>query len=140
MTTISPKYRAALAGKALLLVALAATFALLAWGCWTKWHWHFLARWSGTLLCLIAAWGIARASLSGWLDALLGQAVTVSGARPLASRRSGYSLKTPDGRFVEYVLYNPWPELDPEQRYTVVFGRYSRVLVERPVADQPDQR
>jgi hypothetical protein len=42
----------------------------------------------------------------------------------------------PDGRFVAYVLSNPWPALEQGQRYTVTYGKFSRVLVEPPLVDQ----
>ena len=68
---------------------------------------------------------------------LLGQALVGRGAKPLNSRRSGYSLRLPSGRFVEYVLYNPWPSLAPDATYTVVYGRFSGVLVAQPQPEPP---
>ena len=135
MTRISAKFRLALAAKALLLLAFAATFAFLAWSAWTKWDWHVLARLSGAALMAIAAFSMAGAASLGFADALLGQAIEAKGARPLKSRRSGYSLQLPNGKFVEYVLYNPWPTLAADQTYPVVYGKYSRVLVARPLPD-----
>lgn len=133
---ISPRFRLALLAKALLLVVLAAAFAFMAYACWSRWHWGLLARWSGAVLLGVAALSLLSAASRGLVDAVLGQAVRTSGARPLKSRRSGYSLRLPDGRFVEYVLYNPWPALEQGQTYTVTYGRFSRVMVEPPVVDQ----
>lgn len=135
MSRISTRFRLALAAKALLLLSLALLFEWLAVECWAKFHWHLLARVSGLGLCGIATLSLAWSAVRGLVDALLGQAVTTPGARPLKSRRAGYSLKLPDGKFVEYVLYNPWPKLEAEQRYTVTYGRYSRVLVAPPVVE-----
>jgi hypothetical protein len=132
---ISPAFRLALAGKALLLLSFSGLFALMSFAAFTKWHWHFLARLSGSALLAIGAVAIAGAALRGLADALLGDAETTRGAKPLKSRRSGYSLQLPNGKFVEYVLYNPWPALAQDQTYTVTYGRYSRVLVARPLPE-----
>ena len=133
---ISPRFRLALAGKAVLLAGLAAAFAFMGHACWSKWHWGLLARWSGAVLPGVAALSLLSAASRGLVDAVLGQAVRTPGAKPLKSRRSGYSLRLPDGRFVEYVLYNPWPALEQGQRYTVTYGTFSRVLVEPPLVAQ----
>ena len=135
MTRISARFRVALALKALLLLSFAALFLALAWVAWSKWHWSLLARASGAVLLAIAAASVAWAASRGVADVVLGQALVGQGARPLKSRRSGYSLRLPSGRFVEYVLYNPWPTLLPEATYTVVYGRFSGVLVAPPQAE-----
>ena len=132
MTPISARFRLALAMKAVLLLSFSAVFLGLAWVAWTKWHWPLLARGSGALLLAIAAGSVARAAGLGVADVVLGQALIGNGAKPLESRRSGYSLRLPSGRFVEYVLYNPWPTLSPEATYTVTYGRFSGVLVAPP--------
>ena len=132
MTRISGRFRLALAAKAALLLSFSAVFLGLAWVAWSKWHWPLLARVSGAGLLAIAAGSVAWAASLGVADVLLGQALVGSGARPLKSRRTGYSLRLPDGRFVEYVLYNPWPSLAPDATYTVVYGRFSGVLVAPP--------
>ncbi|MFO0598933.1 MAG: hypothetical protein U0228_26735 [Myxococcaceae bacterium] len=132
MKRISPAFRLALAAKALLLLVIAGGFGFLAWTAWTKWYWTLLPRLSGAVLLGITAVAVAGAAVRGVADALLGDAVETRGARPLKSRRSGYSLRLPDGKFVEYVLYNPWPSLEAERTYTVVYGKFSRVLVARP--------
>lgn len=135
MIRISAKFRAALALKALLLLAFAAVFGGMAFSAFTKWHWHLLARVSGAALLAIAAVAIAGAALRGLADAFVGEALETKGARPLKSRRSGYSLQLPNGKFVEYVLYNPWPALAQDQTYTVTYGKYSRVLVAQPLPE-----
>lgn len=136
---IEPRFRAALTAKALLLLTIATAFAFMAFTCWTRWHWGLLARWSGAVLLGIGALSLVSAAGRGLVDAVLGQAVRTAGAKPLESRRSGYSLRLPDGRFVEYVLYNPWPALEQGQTYTVTYGKFSRVLVEPPL-QEPAQR
>ncbi|MDP2272538.1 MAG: hypothetical protein Q8N23_11195 [Archangium sp.] len=136
MTPISARFRLALAMKAVLLSSLSAVFLGLAWVAWAKWHWPLLARGSGALLLSIAAGSVARAAGLGVADVVLGQALVGTGAKPLKSRRSGYSLRLPSGRFVEYVLFNPWPTLSAEATYTVTYGRFSGVLVAPP---QPEQ-
>jgi hypothetical protein len=135
VSRISPKFRAALAAKALLLLSIAGFFAFLALTAWTKWHWPLLARLSGAAFLVLAASSVGWAAGLGFADALLGQALEGHGAKTLKSRRSGYSLRLPSGRFVEYVLYNPWPALSPEQTYTVVYGRFSGVLVSQPLPE-----
>ena len=129
MTRISARFRLALALKALLLLSFSAVFLGLAWVAWSKWHWPLLARGSGAALLAIAAGSVAWTASLGVADVVLGEAIVASGARPLKSRRAGYSLRLPSGRFVEYVLYNPWPTLSPDATYTVVHGRFSGVLV-----------
>lgn len=132
MTRISPRFRIALALKALLLLSLSTLFVFLARESWARWHWALPARVSGAVLLGIAAVSVAWAASLGVADAVLGQALVASGAKPLKSRRSGYSLRLPSGRFVEYVLYNPWPALAPDATYTVVYGRFSGVMVAPP--------
>lgn len=137
MTRISARFRVALALKALLLLSFSALFLFLAWVAWSKWHWPLPARISGAVLLAIAAASVARAASRGLADVVLGEALVGNGAKPLKSRRSGYSLQLPSGRFVEYVLYNPWPSLAPDATYTVVYGRFSGVLVAPP---QPEAK
>ncbi len=135
MIAISPRFRVALAAKAGLLLSLSTFFGVLAFTAWTKWHWPLLARGSGAALLAIAAVSVAWAAALGFADAIRGEALQSPGARPLKSRRAGYSLRLPSGRFVEYVLYNPWPVLAPDQRYTVTYGRHSGVLVAPPLPE-----
>jgi len=132
MIRISARFRLALALKALLLLSSGAVFLGLAWASWSKWHWPLLARGSGALLLAISALAVAWAACLAVADVVLGQAIVAKGAKPLKSRRAGYSLQLPSGRFVEYVLYNPWPSLSPDTTYTVVHGRFSGVLVAQP--------
>ena len=129
---ISFRFRLALALKALLLLAMSALFLGLAWAAWSKWEWHVLARLSAAVLLAIASVSVAWAASLGVADVVLGKALVATGAKPLKSRRAGYSLRLPSGRFVEYVLYNPWPALAPDATYTVVYGRFSGVLVAPP--------
>ncbi|MDP1824010.1 MAG: hypothetical protein Q8L48_12235 [Archangium sp.] len=137
MTRISARFRLALALKAVLLLSFSALFLGLAWVAWTKWHWPLPARVSGAALLGIAAASVAWAASLGVADVVLGQAIVANGAKPLKSRRAGYSLRLPSGRFVEYVLYNPWPALAPDATYTVVYGRFSGVLVAPPQPEAP---
>lgn len=132
MTPISARFRVALALKALLLLTFSCAFLAMAWVAWATWHWHLLARISGAGFLAIAGGSVAWAAGLGLADVVMGQAIVAKGARPLKSRRAGYSLRLPSGRFVEYVLYNPWPALSPETTYTVVYGRFSGVLVAPP--------
>jgi len=80
---------------------------------------------------------IAPGTLAAFADAILGRAERVTGAEALPSRRAGWSLQLPDGRFAEYVLWNPWGDLVAGKRYTVTIGARSRVLVAEPVEEQP---
>src|SRR4051812_44687997 len=100
MTRISTRFRLAIAAKALLLFALGALFLLLAWGAWSKWDWPLLARASAAVLLAIGAVSLVSAAGRGFADAVLGDALVGKGAKPLKSRRSGYSLRLPSGRFV----------------------------------------
>lgn len=130
-----PRFRLALLGKGTLLAGLSAVFAWLGVEAWAKWHWHLAARLSGVALCAVAAVFLVWAAGLACLDVLQGEALESSGAVALKSRRAGYSLKLPSGRFVEYILHNPWQRLVPGQRYTVTYGRHSRVLVAPPVEE-----
>jgi hypothetical protein len=132
---ISAAFRVALAAKALLLAAIAVLFVVLARAAWANAAWPLPARLLGAVLFAVGGSFPAAAAYLGLADALLGEALEASGARPLASRRSGYSLRLPGGRFVEYVLFNPWGPLDAGRTYRVTFGRYSSVLVAPPVAE-----
>jgi hypothetical protein len=139
MTRISARFRVALALKALLLFSFSVIFMGMAWAAWTKWHWPLLARASGAVLLAIASASVARAASRGFADVVMGEALVANGAKPLKSRRSGFSLRLPSGRFVEYVLYNPWQSLSAEATYTVVFGKFSGVLVAPPQPESPER-
>lgn len=132
MTRIPPRFRVALALKALLLLSFSCAFLGMAWVAWTRWDWSLFARLSGAVLLAIAGASVAWAASLGLADVVLGHALVAKGAKPLKSRRAGYSLRLPSGRFVEYVLYNPWPTLAPDATYTVVYGRFSGVMVAPP--------
>ena len=129
---ISQRFRVALAAKGLLLLALSATFAAISGTAAADPAWSWLMRLGCTALCAYVACFLAWASSLAFADALRGEAVRESGATPLASRWGGRSLRAPSGRFLEHVLWNPWPALDPDASYTVVYGKRSGVLVERP--------
>jgi hypothetical protein len=132
---ITPLFRLALLGKGALLAGIAAVFARLAiqlaFGA-SLWPLRIAA---GLVLAPLALFLLWAAGL-GLVDALLGRAERASGALALQSRRAGYSLQLPDGRFVEFILWNPWQPVVPGRRYTVVFGRRSMVLV-RPPEPEP---
>jgi len=127
-----PRFRVALLGKGALLFGLGAIFAWLGVEAFSEWHWPMLARLSGAALCGVAALFLAWAAGLAFLDVVLGQALESTGAVALKSRRAGCSLRLPSGRFVEYILHNPWQRLTPGARYTVTYGKYSRVLVAPP--------
>jgi hypothetical protein len=130
---ISPSFRAALAGKGTLLLALGALYGALAWVLLAGGHgWAFAWRAPlATAFALVGAF-LAAGSIRAWADACLAQGCQAEGAVALASRRAGYSLKLPSGRFVEFILFNPWGPLTAGARYTVVYGKYSRILVTPP--------
>ncbi|MCC6337034.1 MAG: hypothetical protein IT380_23955 [Myxococcales bacterium] len=126
------RFRLALLGKGALLAGLGAGFGWLGVEAWAKWHWHLLARLSGVALCAVAGGFLLWAAGLALLDVLRGEALVSTGAVALKSRRAGYSLKLPSGRFVEYILHNPWQRLTPGKTYTVTYGRHSGVLVAPP--------
>jgi len=123
--------RWALLGKGALLLLLGGAFAaLLGRSLVVPWPWavRLLVAAGCALVAQFLFWNASLAVL----DSVSGRALRVKGATALADRRSGYSLRLPDGRFVEFILWNPWEPLRPGTRYTVTFGRYSRVLVMPP--------
>jgi hypothetical protein len=120
---ISRSFRFALGAKGFLLLALSAIFVVIADLA------ELLAfRVMGAAIAIFLAW----ASSLAFVDAMHGEAIRESGAKPLASRWTGRSLRTPSGRFVEFVLWNPWDALDAAASYTVTYGARSGVIVERP--------
>lgn len=128
---ISTAFRIALAVKALPLLGFAAIFGTygfaIAIGPGMR-PIRILGGLAFGRLVLFLAWAGAR----GLADAALGRAERASGAVALQSRRAGYSLQLPDGRFLEFILWNQWEALVPGERYTVTFGRRSQVLVRAP--------
>ncbi len=76
---------------------------------------------------------IVWAAAFGLADAVTAGTRTEDGVKVLESRRQGYSMRAPSGRFVEFILWNPWGKLDPQALYRVTYGRYSGVIVARPV-------
>ena len=134
MMTIRPSVRAVLFLKAALLLAFAAVFGLIAFEALTGHH-----AWWARVLALASAFPgpfLVKAASRGLFDVLFGQAITIDGAVALDSkqRRIGYSVRLPDGRMAEFPLFNPGTALVPGQRYQVVVGRYSNVIVEPPKA------
>ncbi|HEY8211707.1 MAG TPA: hypothetical protein VIG99_29695 [Myxococcaceae bacterium] len=130
---IGAGFRAALLGKALLLLGIGALLAVPALRIATDGDgWWRLPRIAVGLFLAAMAWFVAWAASLGVRDAVLGQAEQTGGAKALESRRWGYSLQLPDGSFVEFILWNPWRPLVPGRRYTVTYGRHSKVLVREP--------
>ena len=130
---ISFGWRLALLAKAGLLLAMSASFVFLGFGAATGEH-AMLVRLLVLLPCAFLGFFVAWACSLGLLDALLGKSVTEAGATVLKNRRQGYSMRTPSGRFVEFILWNPWGPLRPDATYTVTYGRFSGVLVRKPEA------
>jgi hypothetical protein len=126
---ITPRMRAALAAKAVLLLALAAVFSILASVTFDAER-FFMTRAAAAVLCAPLSAFLFVNATRGVLDAMLGRAREVEGAVALASRRSGYSLQLPDGRFAELVL--GLQPLVAGRRYTVLIGRWSNVVVAPP--------
>jgi hypothetical protein len=131
---ISTAFRTALAAKALLLLGIAVLFAVPAFRIATGQGLWPLRAAVGLFLAGLGAY-VAWAASLGLRDAALGHAQRASGAVALQSRRAGYSLQLEDGSFVEFILWNPWKPLVPGRRYTVTYGRHSKVLVRPPEAE-----
>lgn len=129
---ISWPWRLALVAKALLLLAISAGFFWIAWSAVRDSNWVIQAA-GGAAFSFLGVF-IAWAASLGLADAALGQTRTEDGVRVLANRRQGYSMRAPSGRFVEFILFNPWGKLDPAASYRVTYGRYSGVIVVSPVA------
>jgi hypothetical protein len=124
-----------LCAKSILLSALAGAFALVVWSVafdpGRAWWTRILVALLLTPLSAFLAWAASMALA----DSVLGRAVRVANAVALPSRRAGYSLRLPDGRFAEFIFHNPWAALRAHRRYAVVLGRYSRVIVAPPVEE-----
>jgi hypothetical protein len=95
-----------------------------------------IARLLGAFAFALVGIFLASAAARGLMDVLMGEAVEESGATALPSRRSGLSMKLPNGRHLEFILWNPWAPLQAGLRYRVTYGRFSRVLVRPPVAER----
>jgi len=126
---ITWKWRLALAAKAALLLAIAASFLWIAA--------LTLLEPSGLATIIGLASGgtgafLVWASMRGFADAVVGESVTEEHAVALKSRRSGVSVRFADGRLAEYILLDSWQPLQPDAKYIVTYGRYSRVIVKRP--------
>jgi hypothetical protein len=131
---VTSPLRLALAAKGLLLLVLAGVFGALIGGALTGDH-HLLTRALALLVSVPIAAFLASNALKAFADALLGEVREVRGAEALASNRSGLSFRLPDGRFAEFVLFNPWQPLVAGRRYTVVIGRWSRVVLAPPTLE-----
>jgi hypothetical protein len=132
MVPIPPRFRVALAAKGLLLLSLAAVFLVLGFAAWGQQPWPVLVRLGVFGFAVLTTRFLGWAAGLALLDAVQGRAERSSGATPLPSRRSGRSLRLSSGRFVEYILVNPWQPLEQGARYTVTYGRRSGVLVAPP--------
>lgn len=128
---ISAGFRAALLAKALLLLGIGALLAVPAFRIATGQGLWPLRLLVGLFLAALGAF-VAWAASLGLRDVALGQAERVQGAVALQSRRWGNSLQLPGGGFAEFILWNPWKALAPGRRYTVTYGRHSKVLVREP--------
>jgi hypothetical protein len=131
---LTPRLRLALAAKGILLLVLGAVFATLIFGALTGDH-HVVTRALALLVSVPIAAFLASNALKAFADAVLGQVREVHGAEALGSNRSGLSFRLPDGRFAEFVLFNPWQPLVAGRRYTVVIGRWSRVVLAPPILE-----
>ncbi len=132
---ISLQWRVALVAKAVLLLAISGGFGWIAYLSVLDPAWPIKAL-GGVAFSALALF-IAWAAGLGIADAIAGKSRSEEGVRVLESRRRGYSMRTPSGRFVEFILWNPWGPLDPASVYRVTYGRFSGVIVERPVAKSP---
>ena len=131
---IAPRYRIGLLLKALLLLALAVLFtALLVAGAFGA-NRHLLTRLTSLVVFGVCAAFLYWTAALALFDAVLGRAVRVEDAVALPPRRlSGVSFQVAGGRPAEFLLYNPGAPLETGAPYSVVVGRWSRVLVEAPV-------
>ena len=129
---IPARFRVALAAKGGLLGSMAALFLGLGLASAGRGQWPLFARAFATFVFALAAGFLFWAAALALLDAVQGQALRSKGATPLSTRRSGTSLRLPTGGFVEYILWNPWGPLEQGARYTVTYGRRSKVLVAPP--------
>lgn len=134
---IAGAFRAALLGKGALLAGMGLVFAALSMRL-VHASWPFVVRAlagaASAALALFLLWAAALALL----DALRGRAERIQGAVALESRAAGHSLRTPEGSYAEFILWNPWRPLTPGARYTVTVGRCSRVLVSPPELEPPE--
>lgn len=134
---IPTRFRWALAAKGALLLGMGAVFAALAWKLTAGVHGWLVVRVALALgFCACGAF-LAGGAVRDFADAWIAEARQTEGAVALASRRAGYSLRLPDGHFVEFILHNPWQPLRADARYTVTYGRFSRVLVAPPRLETP---
>ena len=134
---IARAFRAALLGKGALLAGMGLVFALLSVRLLHA-SWPFLARALAASASAAVALFLVWAASLALLDAVWGRAERIRGAVALESRAAGHSLRTPEGRYAEFILWNPWRPLAPGGRYTVMVGRFSRVIVSPPELESPE--
>lgn len=134
--SIAPWFRAQLALKGGLLAGMGLGFLAIALTAWSK-PWSLAAQLGYSAFFAWAGLFPLRMSVLALADAVRGRAVRIQGAIALDARgrRRGFSLSLPQGGFAEFVLFNPWEALVPGQRYTVVIGERSKVIVEPPSPD-----
>jgi hypothetical protein len=129
---IPSRYRLALLGKASLLLLLMGIFLGLTVGTVLKEDLHLVFK---VVLAGFFAVNTAFLAWTSWLgmaDAVLGQAVQVTGATPLPSRKSGISFRLAGGGSAEYLLVNSWAKAVQGHTYGLTIGRYSHVIIEEP--------
>ncbi len=134
---IPAKFRTALLAKSILLASMAAFFLWLGAEAWARWQ-GLLPRVGVAALTVLLALYLGWAASLAMMDVVFGQAIVSAGAAPLEKRWTGYSLRLPTGRHVEYILYNPWQPIEHGTTYTVRYGRHSGVLVAPPEPEESD--
>lgn len=133
---IGRAFRFALLGKGILLAGMGLVFAAVAMTA-LRAAWPWPVRLVAAMLAIGLALFLLWASALALLDALFARAQKVRGAVALESRAAGHSLRMPNGTYAEFILWNPWQPLTPGAQYTIVIGRFSRVLVSRPELKPP---
>lgn len=134
---IPTRYRLALAAKGALLFVLMVVFLGLTAGAIFKPEVHLAIR------VVFGAFGAVNAAFLAWTtwlalaDVALGQAVQVSGATALPSRKSGVSFRLEGGGSAEYLLVNSWAPAQQGRRYGLTIGRYSHVILDAPRDEGP---
>jgi hypothetical protein len=132
---IPTPFRIALAAKALLLLGLGAAFGVLVLGAVTQPGRSLIFRVLAAAVFGVIALFLAGSAMRGVFDVVLGQALQATGVVALPSRRSGLSMRLPDGRLLEFILWNPWEPLRADVTYSVTYGKFSGVLVRPPLPE-----
>lgn len=134
---IPTRFRLALAAKGALLFVLMVVFLLLTGAALFKPDVNPVIRF---LFAVLGALNTAFLAWTTWLalaDVVLGQAVEVSGATALPSRKSGISFRLKGGGSAEYLLVNAWEPAQQGRRYGLTIGRFSHVILEPPRDEGP---